>query len=119
MRHAARRLPHAALAAWGLAWMIMTGMGARVGAPSSVAPTLEMLQPKMNQELPKGSTVERVLAFLKSNRVEHSGLLTPEQAIFADVANTPDAKFSTDKVQLQFWFHQDRLVVINVRELYD
>ena len=73
---------------------------------------------KAARELPCGSTVAQVLAFLKIWGVDHTGLTEPEEAIYAELAHTPDTLLTTERVQLQFWFHNGLLVAVNVRELF-
>ena len=108
------------VAAWMAAWLVLTGMGARIRAVTApnTPPRIETLRPIIERELPRGSTVAQVLAFLKIWGVEHTGLVEPEEAIYAELAHTPDTLLTTERVQLQFWFHNGLLVEVNVRELF-
>lgn len=96
---------------------LIVGMGA---APPTI--DFPMLQEEIQRELPAGTSVDQVLAFLDAYHLKHSGLVSPMQVIYAVVhARQPIGKGWTtgDAVELQFWFGLDnRLVNVAVRE-YD
>ena len=92
------------------------GMGS---APPSV--DVAALRADIDRELPTGTAVSRVIDFLDARHLPHSGLVTPDQAIYSRVLLSQPGQtgWATSDAQLQFWFTPDgKLVHFTVRE-YD
>ncbi|MBI4342118.1 MAG: hypothetical protein HY599_01980 [Candidatus Omnitrophica bacterium] len=94
--------------------IVSTGMGS---APPSV--DVAALKADVERELPPGTGVSRVIDFLDAHELPHSGLVTPDQAIYSTVllSRRGQPGWAASRAELQFWFTPDgRFVHFAVRE---
>ena len=81
---------------------------------------LTALQAEIQQELPVGTDVGRVIEFLDAHHLKHSWLVAPEQVMYVTVhTGQPTRRGGTtsDRVQLQFWFGMNgQLINVALRD---
>ena len=93
--------------------VFMMGMGAHPPVD------LGALQAEIQQQLPAGTDMARVVEFLDAHHLKHSWLVVPERAIYATVPIGQSVRkgVASDRVELQFWFGLDnRLIHVAVRD---
>ena len=93
--------------------VFMMGMGAHPPVD------LGALQAEIQQQLPAGTDMARVVEFLDAHHLKHSWLVAPERAIYARVpiGHSVRGGVVSNQVELQFWFGRDnRLIHFAVRD---
>ena len=92
------------------------GMGAK---PPSI--NIAAIKAEVEEELPKGAPVSDVVKFLEARNLPHTGLQSPEHAIYSvvQIRRSAEAGSAGARAELQFWFTPDgKFIHFFVRE-YD
>jgi hypothetical protein len=98
------------------AWLMVVGAGMMPERKNTMS--VKDLDDRVKEELHTGMKHTDVIAFLEAGKINHSGYVRPDNAIYVLLHNCPPGSEVKEHIQFQFWFNgKDELITYNVREL--
>lgn len=100
----------------GLVTLMVAGC---LQSEQGAAMTTKEIETMVQREIPLGSNKSQVIAFLDGRKIEHSGYLETEKAVYAIIRNTSQGAIVKGAIKIEFYFdEQANLKNYTIKEVF-